>query len=208
MFWEIKSQKVVVFESRLLFRNIVNNYFTETGHSVSFVSGHNLTEEVCLAAQDNALIALGIAGVGTHFKNVLRVIHYVSNLHREVAVWVPEAEGMLLQLMLGLGVSHVLAEEHLADEMPGITPYSQFITPTAQSLARRHEIKRITSSELNVLLDATQGMSVNQIAAYRNRNYKTIIAHRRNMCQKMGLENGADWFELLVKIEKMNAQYL
>lgn len=201
---ENKTRNVVLFEPRLLFRNIVKHHFDECGHSVVCASWHFLTEEVCHLYEDNPLIVIGISGSGTEFRNVLRLIHHLAMRHYEIAVWVPQDERLLIQLMLGLGICHVLAEEHLSDELPKLSQHPHVLTPTAQFIACARQIKRLSPSELNVLLDAARGMNVRQIAAFFHNSDKTIFSHKRNICQRLDLVNGSEWLELLAKIEQMH----
>ncbi|MFL4368455.1 helix-turn-helix transcriptional regulator [Enterobacter asburiae] len=205
---ENKTRNVVLFEPRLLFRNIVKHHFDESGHSVVCASWHFLTEEGCHLYEDNPLIVIGIAGSGTEFRNAIRLIHHLVTRNYEIAVWVPQDERLIIQLMLGLGICHVLAEEHLSDELPKLSQHPHVLTPKAQFIACNRQIKRLSPTELNVLMDAARGMSMKQIATFRHNSYKTICSHKHNVCERLGLVNGAEWLELLAKIEQMNTQYI
>jgi len=205
---ENQTTTVVLFEPRVLFRNIARNHFEEKDYSIVCVSGGFITEEAYSIRSYKPLIAIGVYGVGEELSNTLRLIHYFSNQGYDVVVWVPEEDKLMLRLMFGLGVRHVLAEERLAEELSRLSLHQNGVTTQAPRLSGANNMKMLSTSELNVLLDSARGMSAKQIATSRHNSYKTIFAHIRNACQRLGLESRHQWLELLARIEKINTHYM
>lgn len=203
-----QTRTVVLSETRQLFRHVIKNHFEESGYTVECATGHFLTEMTCHPYKDIPLIVLGVAGSGWEVRNTLRLIHYFSTRGYEVAVWVPEDDRLILRLMLGLGAFHILAEERLTEELPKLSLNHSFLTPVAQHLPGKELIKTLSPSELDILLDASRGMKSKEIATLRHISYKTVSTHKRNACQRLGLENSAEWFELLASIDKIYTRHM
>lgn len=105
---------------------------------------------------------------------------------------------MLVKMFVGAGADRCFSE----DELPGTLHKTIAMPVTAQC---RKE--RLSSAELNVLLDYASGLQTREIAVRRNCSYKTVFTFKRNARIRLDIDTGSGWVKLMTHLAQLVSLY-
>ncbi|MCI1897077.1 MAG: LuxR C-terminal-related transcriptional regulator [Enterobacter sp.] len=201
-------KRALLCESRLLYRSAARYSLEENAYSVLEISPHQLLEEACGYNGKDQLIVIGIGGVGSEIRTLLQAIYRLTFFTSNIIVSLPGDNGHLSVFMKGLGVSHIIPEDLLCETLSTYINVASVLPSRSELTDKSHYgllAGRISTCELNTLLDFSRGMSANEIASFRHISYKTVFTHKRNVALRMNIKTSLQWLELLVQIEKIHS---
>lgn len=167
-----------------------------------------LMENVCGDKANSKIILAGVAGAGPALPDLLRFIRSAKSLKIKTVLWVPAGYPWMFRVLRALHAVNVLSEENVADELiPMLNAFdcvnpllSQKAEPSARS-------RRITLTELEILLQFAAGMSSKEMADSRQCSYKTIFSWKHNICEALNIDTHAQWLEMLTEIVQLSSLY-
>ncbi|MEB5959752.1 hypothetical protein MXL39_05810 [Enterobacter sichuanensis] len=198
-FEKITRPYVVLYESRHLFRSAAINLFEEQGCNIVTVKPDMPIKESLGIQNTSALVAIGLNGAGRDIFSILHDIYHLASQSFQIIVWVRWEFRILKKLLLALGVRHVFIEYVLYEELTDFFSVPRYISEHWITQPKQHHSKILTNTELRTLLDMSKGLSVSCIALYRNRDSKTIYAHKRNARSRLEMDD-SEWLDMLSKI--------
>lgn len=193
--------KVMLYEPRYLLRNAASHLFEELGWDVFNIRADMFIEDCCSIADKTTLIALDINGAGKNIIPFLRVIHRFSSLNYQIIAWLPKKDNTLSILLNALGIRHIFNESILHEEI-AIFLDRHFLTGNYQEKPKKS--KKLSNSELDILIDISKGMSVASIANLRHCSIKTVYSIKRNILTRLEITNH-EWVVMLSRILKIQS---
>lgn len=193
------SPLIILFEPRLLLRNGFSTLLRERGlEVVTPLSMEQLTEELCLPADNGKVVLVGAGGLGADFFRFVRTLHFTRTQDLKTVVYLPEPDELMTRLFIAAGASQCMTAKSLESELDALLD----IPP---SMLRNRAW--FSPSELNILLDYAAGMDTRDIAGRRNCCIKTVFTFKNNARVRLGLNNRAEWITLLSHISQFAEKY-
>lgn len=198
-----------LFEPRMLLRTVISSVLDQEYSTVqSSQTLAYLTESVCGDTVKNKTVLAGIAGAGAALPDLLRFIRNVKALKIKTVVWVPAGYPWMCKLLNALYVLTVLSEENLVDELlPAINSLPHVNPLLNRKGEQAGRPRRITLTELDILLQFAAGMSSKEMADFRQCSYKTIFSWKHNICEALNIDTHAQWLEMLTEIVQLSSMY-
>ncbi|MEP8888249.1 LuxR C-terminal-related transcriptional regulator [Enterobacter roggenkampii] len=203
------TDNIILYEPRPLFRCVAKSCIHSCNGVMAVIEPGALTEEAYTFNNKNAVLAAGLSGASEELYTLLRLIHHLSMLGREIIVWIAERDLSLAGLMYGLGVHTLLCEHYLEEELvqrirsPCFR--SAYLPSRPEERGRGVKNIRLSDTELNMLIDCARGLNAYEIASLRHVGYKTVFTHKRNIQLRLGLEKPARWLDLLNRLEQIRS---
>ncbi|MCU6398758.1 LuxR C-terminal-related transcriptional regulator [Enterobacter quasiroggenkampii] len=193
--------KVLLYEPRYLLHNAASHLFEELGWNVFDIRADMFIEDCCSIADKTTLIALDINGAGKNIIPFLRAIHRLSSMNYKIIVWLPKKDSTFSILLNSLGVRHIFKESTLHEE---IATFSARHFPPGNDQEQPKQRKKLSNSELDILIDISKGMSVASIANVRHCSRKTVYSLKRNILTRLEITNH-EWIVMLSRILKIQS---
>ncbi|MCK7357299.1 LuxR C-terminal-related transcriptional regulator [Enterobacter roggenkampii] len=191
--------RVILFEPRALVRNgicfILRNQKCEIVHCWSL---EQLTEALCDQTEARKFLLAGIGGLGNMIPGFIRILHYTRSMPLTSFAYLPSQDALLAKMFMGAGADFCILEGDLESSL--LTKFSE-----PEDTPRRDE--RLSSAELNVLLDYACGMQTREIAKHRKCSYKTVFTFKRNARLRLNIENGSGWRRLMLLLSQLISLY-
>lgn len=200
------KRSIILYEPRMLHRNAVCSCLEAQGYQVKIINDINADDIMLATDSESEPVIVGIGGAGADFFMVLHWIYRLVERSVKTAVLLHEYDTLLARMMNELGVSSLLCEPFLQQELKQFLELPLYRSTSFPGPVRHfsNEIKRYLSlNELNYLTEFARGMTAHEIAAHRQVNYKTVYAHKRNIRLRLELMKTEDWLALLSRIEKL-----
>jgi DNA-binding CsgD family transcriptional regulator len=198
-----------LYEPRMLLRTVVTHLIADE-HAVlnSSLNLVHLTENVQLSIASNKILLVGIAGAGSSVHDLLRLIRDIKSLKVKTLVWLPSGFPWMLKILYAVYAESIISEENLAT---ALLPALRDLAGRKPTMYRQYKAaaspRRITMTELDILLQFASGLSSREMAAYRQCSYKTIFSWKHNICAALNIENHAQWLEMLTEIVQLTSMY-
>ncbi|MFP2422936.1 helix-turn-helix transcriptional regulator [Pseudescherichia vulneris] len=198
-----------LYEPRMLLRTVVTHLVTEENATLqTFQSLPHLAEYVRSSTADNKTLLVGIGGAGDRFSDLLRFIREVKTMKVKTLVWIPAQYPWVRKLLNTLYVGKIIDETCLAT---ALRPAVQELLAARAALNRQHATvlhpRRITLTELDILLQFASGLSSREMAETRQCSYKTIFSWKHNICEALNINTHAQWLEMLTEIVQVTSTY-
>lgn len=193
-----------LYEPRQLLRSLVLRNIEERNYSVQ--SGQILQpfmQEVGEIKADNKILLLGMGGAGHSLFELLCLVRKMKSLKVKIIAWVPADFPWVSRLLTALYVQHVVHEEALNTQL---LPVLKEVLEV-QTTALRQSARRITQTELDILLQFAAGLSSREMAEKRGCSYKTIFSWKHNISEALELESHSQWLEMLTEITELSSLY-
>lgn len=198
-----------LYEPRMLLRAVITTLIT--GEHVLLQSSltlEHLTENVQLSIASNKIILVGIAGAGTSLHDLLRLIREVRSLKIKILVWLPSEYIWMSKLLQAIYVECIISEGNLATELlPAMRDLARCKSMMYRPCRAAPSPRRITMTELDILLQFASGLSSREMAEHRQCSYKTIFSWKHNICAALNIENHAQWLDMLTEIVQLTSMY-
>lgn len=193
----------------MLLRSVISDVLDQEYSSIhSSQSLNYLMENVCEDTTKNRIILAGVAGAGPALPDLLRFIRNAKHLKIKTLLWVPTGYPWMFRLLSALHTAKVLQEENIVDElMPALNIVSRVNSSSNKNIGNSARIRRITLTELDVLLQFAAGLSSKEMAGNRQCSYKTIFSWKHNICEALNIDNHAQWLEMLSEIVQLSSMY-
>ncbi|MEH3772783.1 hypothetical protein POW02_01885 [Enterobacter asburiae] len=202
-----KRTEIILYEPRPLFRNAAQNSIQVANASLRVIEPDALIEEVPSLNDQTSLFATGLSGAGEELYSLLRLIHHLIIVGKEIIVWVAKRDVLLTRLMYELGVQTLLCENYLEEELAqrirSTSFRSQYLPSRPMKTNNMHKKNRLTHTELNILIDCARGLNAYEIASLRHMGYKTVFTHKQNIRLRLGLQKSASWLDLLNRLDQI-----
>ncbi|MDX6041532.1 helix-turn-helix transcriptional regulator [Scandinavium lactucae] len=200
-----------LYEPRMLLRTVVTHLVTEENATLqAFQTLPHLTEHVRGSSADSRILLVGMGGAGGMASDLLRFIREVKAIKVKTLVWIPAQYPWMRKLLNTLYVAKIIDEDNLAT---ALQPALQELigTGTRTVLKRPHAMaqhpRRITLTELDILLQFASGLSSREMADSRQCSYKTIFSWKHNICAALNINTYAQWLEMLAEIVQLTSMY-
>ncbi len=198
-----------VYEPRMLLRTAVTHLLGEEGtHVQSFQVLSHLKEQIYACTADNKILLAGLSGAGANIAELLQLIRQVKSLKVKTLVWVSAEYPWMFKILNAIYTVEILEEEALASRLQSALNGIKEASP--QAIRQQDSIKRerrITLTELDILLQFAAGLSSREMADIRHCNYKTIFSWKHNICEALNIETHAQWLEMLTEIVQLSSIY-
>jgi DNA-binding CsgD family transcriptional regulator len=168
----------------------------------------HLTENVCSSTADNKILLVGLGGAGAVFTDLLRFIRSVKAYKVKTLVWVPNEYPWLYKLLSTIYVGKTILEENLGTALlPALNELSGLKSTSYRNSDATKRPRRMTQTELEILLQFASGLSSREMADSRQCSYKTIFSWKHNICEALNIETNAQWLEMLTEIVQLSSMY-
>lgn len=157
----------------------------------------------------NSLFAIGLNGVGRNLFTLMEIIHQATEKTINLVVWLAADDIELASLLNSLGVNSLICESCLSEELPKRLVNMLFSSSQFQIMhkypLKGAGIKKLTKSELGVLIDYSRGLDIHEISRLRNISDKTVYAHIHNARLRLNLDDRTRWFSLLTRLRQISS---
>lgn len=196
-----------LYEPRMLLRAVVTQLVQEEYSSFqAYQTLSQLTDDLSAKTSSNKLLLVGIAGAGGELTDLLRFIR--NNKSLKILAWVPAEYPWLFKLLNSVYVGQVVCEENIATELqPALKELIGIKSVSTGNNGGAKRPRRITLTELEILLQFAAGLSSREMADYRQCSYKTIFSWKHNICEALNIETNAQWLEVLTEIVQLSSMY-
>ncbi|CAH3561580.1 DNA-binding response regulator [Enterobacter asburiae] len=205
----LKTNSVIIFEPRQLFYQAASSCMEACGCQVENIFSDGVMRELVTDRDLNVLTAIGLNGAGAEFYPLLKIINLKTKSMVNLVVWLPERDIILANFMRALGVTSLLSETYLIEEIPLRLDNMFFNTsyfPVRHMSAITGGIKsRVSRTELDIVIDCACGMDPYEIARKHDITYKTVLAHIYNIRVRLNLEDRNRWFDLLTRMKQISS---
>jgi DNA-binding CsgD family transcriptional regulator len=198
-----------LYEPRMLLRTVVTRLMEEHHSAIqSFPVLPHLTENVCSSTADNKILLVGLGGAGTAFTDLLRFIRSVKAFKVKTLVWIPSGNPWMHKLLSTIHAAEIIREEELTSELlPVLDELSGLKSISYRNPDATKRQRRMTQTELEILLQFASGLSSRDMADSRQCSYKTIFSWKHNICEALNIETNAQWLEMLTEIVQLSSMY-
>ncbi|HEX4501884.1 MAG TPA: LuxR C-terminal-related transcriptional regulator [Scandinavium sp.] len=198
-----------LYEPRMLLRTVVTSLVEGNDSAIqSFPVLPHLTENVCSSTAENKIMLVGLGGAGAAFPDLLRFIRSVKTFKVKTLVWVPDEYPWLQKLLSTIYAGRIILEENLGSALlPALNELSGLKTISYRSSNATKRPRRMTQTELEILLQFASGLSSREMADNRKCSYKTIFSWKHNICEALNIETNAQWLEMLTEIVQLSSMY-
>ena len=198
-----------LYEPRMLLRTVVLNVIEK---EQLVVQSHQLLlplmETLSESTADNKIMLIGVGGAGESFFELLRMIRRMKALKVKTLVWLSPEYIWTAKLLTALHVSKVADESELDSRLSPLL--TETLTLAASSARQSKSVKpgrRLTLTELDVLLQFASGLSSREMAELLGCNHKTIFSWKHNICEALELTSHGQWLEMLTELNQLSALY-
>lgn len=198
-----------LYEPRMLLRTVVTSLVEGNDSTIqSFPVLPHLTENVCSSTAENKILLVGLSGAGVAFPDLLCFIRSVNTFKVKTLVWVPDEYLWLQKLLSTLYAGKIILEENLGSALlPALNELSGLKSISYRNSNVTKRPRRMTQTELEVLLQFASGLSSREMADSRKCSYKTIFSWKHNICEALNIETNAQWLEMLTEIVQLSSMY-
>ena len=198
-----------LYEPRMLHRMAVTNVIEEQQHRVqSYQLLSSLIEHLNESTKDNKIALIGVGGSGESFFELLKVIRRMRALRVRVLAWVPIEYRWVSQLLAALHVSVVLHDDELAPAFSAALAKLLEANPAASRQSKPlNPVRRLTLTELDILLQFASGFTSREMAEQRGCNHKTIFSWKHNICEALELTSHSEWLDMLTEMTQLSSLY-
>lgn len=198
-----------LYEPRMLLRTIIGSAIDPK--YLNFQLAPTLADLIRNVAEDtakNKIILAGIAGAGPALPELLRFIRNAKALKIKTLLWAPAGYPWVFRLLSALHTPKVLSEDDLVDELiPALNMLSRMNPLLNRNIGQGARARRITLTELDILLQFSAGLSSKEMANSRQCSYKTIFSWKHNICEALSIDTHAQWLEMLSEIVQLSSMY-
>jgi len=200
---------IFVYELRMLLRTAVMDLID--GNNVSLQSHHqlqSLIQNIDQEKSNNKVVLIGIGGSGNALFDLLKCIRHLKALKVKTIVWTSPSSVWMKPLLTALRVDLVLCENTLNETLqPALNNLLSGKTTSYSSPHSFAPARRITMTELDILLQFASGLTSREMAERRGCNLKTIFSWKHNICEALALTTHAQWLEMLAELAQLSSIY-
>jgi len=198
-----------IYEPRMLLRSVISSTIDPKYPNLQAMQTlTNLTKYVSEDTVKNKIVLAGVAGAGPALHDLLRFIRNAKALKIKTLIWAPVRHPWMLRLLSALHADKVLSEDDLAEELiPALNMLSCIKPLFNRNIAQGAHTRRITLTELEILLQFSVGLSAKEMASVRQCSYKTIFSWKHNICEALNIETHAQWLEMLSEMVQLSSMY-
>lgn len=202
--------QLFLYEPRMLVRSAIRTFLNDTNYSSLNVypSLTPLIEELCGVEHCHAMVLVGVGGAGNDFAHLLKLLRSLKRLRIKAIAWLPEGFPYVVQLLRGIGVSHLLLEDELESGlMQAIRLNTSDEALSIRSISYHGHLRTISQTELDIMLQFANGLSAKEISSYRGCGYKTVFSWKHNLCAALGIQTPKHWIDALAEIAQISTLY-
>jgi DNA-binding CsgD family transcriptional regulator len=200
---------IFVYELRVLLRTAVMDLID--GNKESIQPHHQLQSLIKSISEEKSsskVALIGIGGAGNTLFDLLKSVRYLKTQKVKTIVWVSASAVWMKPLLTALHVDVVLCENTLNETLqPAL---SNLLSGKATSLISPKSFaptRRITMTELDILLQFASGLTSREMSERRGCNLKTIFSWKHNICEALSLTTHAQWLEMLAELAQLSSIY-